>query len=250
MDFTAPEMLVPDVSGVLQPFEPKADVWSLGLVFYYCAFGATLPYEQLENIDVLHQEICAFQELKFPCPPCNRVPTRFREIIALCLQRDPKARPSSSDVVALLEKLENRFPLIRNRAGPPTVQVGAAVAEDQESLSNAMHTAKNGRPELRLQSGKCNNDLAIILLASPIVKILLLYPSNAFSIYLWTGISIAVLDMNSFNLPVLRASRNGQNYSTSLFLSVACNILAHVLGILMIRLSIWLISESSASKAS
>ncbi|KNE70346.1 IKS protein kinase [Allomyces macrogynus ATCC 38327] len=92
IDFTAPEMLRADATGrFTRPYSPKADVYSLGLLGYYCAYGAQLPYSQLEDVDRLRTEICAFDVTRgiFPCGPTPRVPSPIRDWIVACLAKEP-----------------------------------------------------------------------------------------------------------------------------------------------------------------
>ncbi|KAJ3300537.1 putative serine/threonine-protein kinase iks1 [Borealophlyctis nickersoniae] len=60
LEFMPPELLMKDESGrYLNDHSPKADMWSLGIVLYFLCFSR-VPYSQIDDVDLLKDEILAF----------------------------------------------------------------------------------------------------------------------------------------------------------------------------------------------
>jgi serine/threonine protein kinase len=56
----APELIATDEHGQYLPnFSLKADMWSLGLLFYYLCYSQ-LPYHNIDDVDELKMEILMF----------------------------------------------------------------------------------------------------------------------------------------------------------------------------------------------
>jgi serine/threonine protein kinase len=61
LEFMAPELIAVDDHGRYLPnFSPKADMWSLGLLFYFLCYSR-LPYHNLDDVTELKKEILEFE---------------------------------------------------------------------------------------------------------------------------------------------------------------------------------------------
>lgn len=84
-DYVAPEILT------LEPISLAADIWSLGVVAYvlltgFSPFGGDTDQETLRNI--------TSAELDFPDELFEGVSEEAKHFVAMCLDRDPKKRPT------------------------------------------------------------------------------------------------------------------------------------------------------------
>lgn len=61
IEFTAPELLKRNANGqYFVEYSPASDLWSLGMILYYMCFSH-LPYQNVDNIDLLRDEICGLR---------------------------------------------------------------------------------------------------------------------------------------------------------------------------------------------
>ena len=90
LPYMAPEVLA------LKSHDPiKADIWSLGISFYYIATG-NLPFEGNTPEQYQKKFFGGYQSL----PPY--VPDDIRAIISSCIQLEPKNRPSANDLLKMI----------------------------------------------------------------------------------------------------------------------------------------------------
>ncbi|KNE67806.1 IKS protein kinase [Allomyces macrogynus ATCC 38327] len=170
IDFTAPEMLRADATGrFTRPYSPKADVYSLGLLGYYCAYGAQLPYSQLEDVDRLRTEICAFDVTRgiFPCGPTPRVPAPIRDWIVACLAKDPANRMTAAEAVRALERLQRELVPPPDSTTTAASESGAA-SETEEQMGvnvteSASMTTATAPPESDAMDTDDGADRALVL---------------------------------------------------------------------------------------
>ncbi|KAJ1998437.1 putative serine/threonine-protein kinase iks1, partial [Coemansia thaxteri] len=65
LEFMPPELIaVDDMGRFLDSYSTKSDMWSLGMVFYYLCYSS-LPYSNIDNIDVLRKAVLGFTHVDF-----------------------------------------------------------------------------------------------------------------------------------------------------------------------------------------
>ena len=104
--YNAPEML--SISKKKTTYSEKIDIWALGLVIHSVVMNQIPPWDEWEEEKVEMQlqlpgsEITKwiYAELKM-----NKVPEKWRKIIEMCLEINPKKRPSAAEVRKLIEDL-------------------------------------------------------------------------------------------------------------------------------------------------
>ncbi|KAI8388672.1 kinase-like domain-containing protein [Radiomyces spectabilis] len=135
LEFMAPEhvMLNPEGRNKSE-YSAKADMWSLGMVLYYLCYSR-LPYEHIDDVDILREEILAFREVKFPksrfdiyngrekeLDPSilesmqrqkisSDIPQELKILIRMLLSLDPNKRPSCAEI---LSKIRHMQPALDN----------------------------------------------------------------------------------------------------------------------------------------
>ncbi|XWS17446.1 hypothetical protein CRYUN_Cryun33cG0068500 [Craigia yunnanensis] len=96
-NYMSPERIIGGSYGI------TADIWSLGLVLLECATGK-FPYsppEQAEGWTNLFELMEEIVEQQPPCAPSDQFSPEFCSFISACLQKDPKERNSSQELLAL-----------------------------------------------------------------------------------------------------------------------------------------------------
>ncbi|RWS03111.1 dual specificity protein kinase TTK-like protein [Dinothrombium tinctorium] len=101
INYMAPEALSskqnldPRVGKPYYKFNCKADIWSLGCILYNLVYGRA-PFAHYQNLIAKIQAICDPKcQIEFPSYE-NRL---VIDCIKLCLQRDPKCRPSTKELL-------------------------------------------------------------------------------------------------------------------------------------------------------
>lgn len=138
LEFMAPEHVLLDARGRnTVDYSPKADMWSLGMVLYYLCYSR-LPYNNIDDVDILRQEILAFQEISFPRSRLDLykdkentlyldalnnseidtdIPNELKLLMRLLLSVDPVKRPSCNEI---LVKIRERTMFSWSRSEPST----------------------------------------------------------------------------------------------------------------------------------
>lgn len=117
LEFMSPELLMKDSFGnYVSNHNPSADMWSLGVILYYLCYSC-VPYEQVDDVDLLKEEILLLdgyiilifsKNIYFP-DTGDRVPNELVTLIKQLMSKIPSLRPSSSTVLALVEKWKTNF---------------------------------------------------------------------------------------------------------------------------------------------
>ncbi|KAG0172187.1 putative serine/threonine-protein kinase iks1 [Apophysomyces sp. BC1015] len=126
LEFMAPEHVSLDEHGRnTVEYTFKADMWSLGMVLYYLCYS-TLPYGNVDDVDVLREEILAFKEVRFPKSRFDiykhkghdffammhkksihaDIPQTIKILIRALLSIDPSKRPSCQEILSKLNHME------------------------------------------------------------------------------------------------------------------------------------------------
>ena len=92
LPWTAPEILL------FEDYLDKSDIYSLGVIFWELA-SRKIPYYGRQD-DVIRAGVLAGSRLKIP----EDTPSTFHELIKRCWAQQSNDRPSSSDVIEMIEK--------------------------------------------------------------------------------------------------------------------------------------------------
>jgi len=109
--YTAPEVYL----GV--PFSTKSDIYSLGIILweigYRCVIGShSKPYSEYKQIFTKPYQIlmqAAKQKRRPSIPPL--CPSAIRSIITVCWAEKPEDRPSSNQLLSMLDWVQNEYAL-------------------------------------------------------------------------------------------------------------------------------------------
>lgn len=129
LEYCAPE-LINRVQGRLGQFTQKSDVFSLGMILYFLCHGR-LPYEnsaldEEQDLELLTQEIKDFQGLRLNVKGIRKdVDVRLYQAMSKMLEVDPEERPTTDEVLSLLEELGNGiYPQVTRMMAHPVQVAG------------------------------------------------------------------------------------------------------------------------------
>ncbi|XP_021723519.1 mitogen-activated protein kinase kinase 6-like [Chenopodium quinoa] len=93
-------------------YDYSCDIWSLGLVMLECAIGR-FPYIQTEDqqsAPSYFELLAAIVGSPAPCAPSDQFSPEFCSFISACIQKDPKDRWTSSDLLnhSFIKKFEDK----------------------------------------------------------------------------------------------------------------------------------------------
>ena len=125
ISYCAPEVLRKDgPDGVYGDFTSKSDIWSLGMIVYFMAFGH-LPYsnadgiaEEDEDLDELRAEIECWPGFDDGTRTRADLPKELYKFLKRLLSADPNERPSTEEILSSI------------KAGAPLGEAGPAPTED------------------------------------------------------------------------------------------------------------------------
>jgi len=95
VNYISPETLCPGESGRVKVGH-KSDIWALGCILHLFVYGKT-PFAELPYYAKLQAIACGTFELA-PLPE-KFVGTEVDDVLRLCLQRNPHARPSAEELL-------------------------------------------------------------------------------------------------------------------------------------------------------
>ncbi|CAI4052746.1 hypothetical protein SKDZ_16G0410 [Saccharomyces kudriavzevii ZP591] len=102
LPYTAPELLNLKLN---QALSCKVDIWSMGCTFYTLMFGIS-PFEREEQIHGASLTY-AINTGKYSFPRNSRFSERLLDVIKRCIQVDPIQRPTTSQLLNLLQDLDS-----------------------------------------------------------------------------------------------------------------------------------------------
>ena len=89
-----PYWMAPEVIAQNQPYDYKADIWSLGITVYEMVTGNP-PYTELDQHQAMMQ-IAKGKPARLPDSPYSPL---LREFVATCLDEEPRDRPSADELM-------------------------------------------------------------------------------------------------------------------------------------------------------
>ncbi|KAI7901785.1 kinase-like domain-containing protein [Cokeromyces recurvatus] len=133
LEFMAPEHVCLDLKGRnTVEYAPEADMWSLGMVLYFLCYSR-LPYNVIDDVDLLRSEILSFKEVQFPGSRydiykdnsslyteavndpniVSDIPNELKLLIRMLLSTDPSKRPSCNEILSKLRafRIDKSTPL-------------------------------------------------------------------------------------------------------------------------------------------
>lgn len=109
LEYMAPEAALRDARGRFAELSSKADVWSLGILFYLLMFFE-LPYAHVDDIDALRADIAAFVSVKSNLEQRGlrkrsaSIHPRLLDLLNGMLQVEASARPLCRDILLVLDE--------------------------------------------------------------------------------------------------------------------------------------------------
>jgi len=82
----------PETFSIANPYTDKADIYSLGIIFWEIA-TCQVPYDEFD-VHTIESSVKRGERLGIPLT----CPIEFKDLIELCWSHDPKQRPSAADV--------------------------------------------------------------------------------------------------------------------------------------------------------
>mmetsp|Transcript_34637 Transcript_34637/g.60909 ORF Transcript_34637/g.60909 Transcript_34637/m.60909 type:complete len:363 (-) Transcript_34637:422-1510(-) len=134
----SPCWMAPEVIENDKGYDYKADIWSFGITAYELAYGQP-PYYNYPPMKVIMYVLKAEPpRIKISDPFTHY----FRHMVHACLQKDPRRRPSASD---LLE-----FPFFLKARNPEYLRVNIFNKLQPLAELTSRHTAQSGLPDRHL----------------------------------------------------------------------------------------------------
>ncbi|KAJ3020542.1 UNVERIFIED_CONTAM: hypothetical protein HDU68_010121 [Siphonaria sp. JEL0065] len=134
LEFMCPELLEQDTQGRYKNnHSVKGDMFSLGVVLYFLCYSS-VPYSQVEDVDLLKEEILQFDGVTFPVGGHERrVPVELQRLIQRLMSRDPDQRPTIEDIVSYYRSSPPEFG--EDRAGSPSGGIAGISIQQRRGLS-------------------------------------------------------------------------------------------------------------------
>ncbi|KAI9478893.1 MAG: hypothetical protein EXX96DRAFT_483092 [Benjaminiella poitrasii] len=150
LEFMAPEHVCLDPKGRnIVEYAPEADMWSLGMVLYFLCYSR-LPYNVIDDVDLLRTEILSFKEVQFPGSRydiykdnpdlyaealnnpniASDIPNELKLLIRMLLSTDPSKRPSCNEILSKLRA----FPEWDNLNSTPSTSYARSSTSKRQRL--------------------------------------------------------------------------------------------------------------------
>lgn len=69
----------------------------------YWMLNGRLPYDNIDDIDILRNTICGMKSVSIPRESLKRLPKSFQDALRAMLQIDPEFRPTTSQLLAMIQ---------------------------------------------------------------------------------------------------------------------------------------------------